>query len=586
LKRQAEKRIDPMASHVLEQTIAESREAIAEVARGALLRSLNGRAAEIPAVLVDAMASGAGHRTSVLEATRKTFGTEKPLELVLFDTDRIASYVFESSRPPVIAGASTLLRKLNETIARDKYPQAVIFSGGGEGLLLVPAGRGETVCGEIQALYASETKKALSVTTGFLSVGPHDFITEGGEDKTSAGVRLVSGTQAVLSRLRDRVRCKKDERGLEEEIVAGGRERCVSCRDRAEGARRIGDFRDLRDDPRSDGSLCDPCARRWDVGRREIKGISFEELVKASGPEREKAKYIGFLYADGNAMGALFGGLSSLAEIRFLSQAVREVFEKLQSRAKKMAREFAPGTSDDDLPFVSYLGGGDEAIWILPGSLAIHIATQLQRWIEEESRAITDLPQLLLDQKLPPFITFGAGLVLCGYTYPVRYQYDLAKDLQKSAKSISCKSGKPVSAIDFEVLTESSPLSETLKSARVLTDATEEPKFWRSCRPYTAEEFARLLERMGRLRGKGITSQLYALQDGVREGKRIFLNFLCYQIARKPAGTKYQEWLIACKVDPADRKAVERFFIKDLTEASGTWIADGLQLAPFLDWKD
>lgn len=575
-------RNEPMATHALEQTVDESCKAIADVARAALVESLNGRAAEIPSALLDAIASGTGDRASVRETTQKIFGTERPLELVLFDTDRIASYVFESSRPPVITGASTLLRDLNDQIGKD-HGRFVIFSGGGEGLLLVPAGRGEKICQEIEALYASKTGKALAVTTGFLSVGPHELVGSDRQDTASEGVRVVSGTQAVLSRLRDQVRDKKDERGPEAESVLGGRERCVSCRDRAARTRNIREFR-----PDSEGPLCDSCALRWEVGRRQIKGISFEELVEASGPERAKAKYIGFLYVDGNAMGALFGRLTSLAAIRFLSQAVGEVFEQLRSKAKAKVREFAPGCPEEELPFVSYLGGGDEAIWILPGSLAVQIAVKLQPWIEEESKAIADLPGILRKQTNVNYLTFGAGLVLCGYTYPVRYQYSLAKELQKSAKSTFYgASGRPAaSAIDFEVLTESSPLSESLESARALTDRTEERGFRRSCRPYTAEQFAKLLSKMQRLRDPDIklaTSQLYALQDGVHQGKRIFLNFLCYQIARKPAGARYQKWLRAFDVEPADRASIERFFIQDLGKDRGTWIADGLQLTPFLE---
>ena len=572
-----------MATNKLEQTVEESRKAVVDVARAALAESLGGRAAEIPSALPDAIASGTGSQDEMRETTRRIFSTGKPLDLVLFDTDRIASYVFESSRPPVITGASTLLRELNDRIAED-HRRFVIFSGGGEGMLLVSAGRGEKVCRQIETLYASRTEGALRVTTGFIPVGPHDFVAGNNEATASGGVRLVSGTQAVLSRLRDQVRRRKDEHGLEPKAVAGDDKRCVSCRDRAAGSTMISKF---RPDVPFDGPLCDPCARRWEVGRREIKGISFEELVEASGTERAKSKYIGFLYADGNAMGALFGRLASLAQFRFLSQAVREVFERLQHRAKETARKLVP--ENDELPFVSYLGGGDEAIWIVPGFLALRIASQLAAWIEEESKALADLPRILRDRTGLPHLTFGAGLVLCGYTYPVRYQYALAKELQKSAKSISYKSGKPISAIDFEVLTESSPLSESLKSARALTDATEEPKFWRSCRPYTSEAFARLLERMARLRAADIklaTSQLYALQDGVREGRKVFLNFLGYQIARKPAGEKYQKWMKALGVNPADRSAIEGFFIQQLADGSGTWITDGLQLAPFLEGKE
>jgi hypothetical protein len=560
---------------------------VAEVASRALARRMGDRAEEIPPALVEAIASSQGDRGEVLRQTERVFQTDRPLELVLFDTDRIAEYVFESSRPPVIAGASAILKGLNAEIAKT-YRDFVIFSGGGEGMLLVPAGEGEEICRGIERLYALKTGNALTVTTGFVPVGPHEFISSVREETAADGVRLVSGTQAVLARLRDQVRRKKDERGPEAVGVGGGQERCVSCRDRAVGRRRIGDF---RQDPRVDGPLCDPCALRWDVGRVEIAGISFEELVEAAGPEREKSKYIGFLYVDGNSMGALFGSLASLPEIRFLSQAVREVFEELRRQVKKEVHRFAPGRSDRDLPLVGYLGGGDEAIWILPGPLAVHVTEKLTSWIEKASAAITDLPPLLEKKTGVPHVTFGAGLVLCGSSYPVRYQFGLAKELQKNAKSMfyQARGGKAFSSFDFEVLTDSSPLSENLEASRALTDRTEEPGFRRSCRPYAAEGFTALLARMRRLRDEDVklaTSQLYAFQEGSREGRRIFLNFLRYQIARKPAGARYQSWLNAFGVSPADPAAVERFFVQDLGKGSGTWIGDGLQLAPFLGWRE
>ena len=565
-----------------EPSIDDSRQALHEVVAAILARRMKG---DVPGRFIDAVLSGQGDRDSVRKEMERVFGTSTPLDLVLFDTDSIASYVFESSRPPVIAGASTILRDINDRIARD-YRDFVIFSGGGEGMLLVPAGQGSEICRAIEALYAERTGGALTVTTGFLPVGPQDFIASKAKEKDAAdGARLVSGTQAVLSRLRDQVRQKKDERGPGSPAVAGGARRCVSCRDRAAGQHKI---RDFRREARVDGPLCDPCAGRWEVGKKEINGTSFEELVEAAGLERAKSKYIGFLYVDGNSMGALFGSLSSLAEIRFLSQAVRGVFERLRSRVEKAVRELVPGKPDEDLPLVSYLGGGDEAIWILPAHIAVQVTGKLSKWIEEASAETADLSSLLKEKTGVPHVTFGAGLVLCGYSYPVRYQFGLAKELQKNAKAMfyEAKGKVAVSSIDFEVLTESSPLSENLDVSRALTDRTEDPGFRRSCRPYTAAAFAALLDRMRRAREGALklaTSQLYTLQEGSKEGKRVFLNFLRYQIARKPAGLKYQEWLQALRVDPADPVEVERFFVHDLAKGCGTWIVDGLQLSPFLD---
>lgn len=520
----------------------------------------------------------------IRETTLRIFGTERPLELVLFDTDQIGSYVFESSRPPVITGASTFLRELNEGIGK-AYAGWVLFSGGGEGMLLVPSGMGEGVCQDIEERYARKTDAALTVTTGFLPVGVYDFIAPDGEEKTGEGARLVLGTRAVLAALRDQIRRKKDAKAGRGDTVPGSAKRCVSCRDREEGTKKASDYR--KDEL---GKICKACEKRWDAGREEIDGNSFEDVVTnfreamgLSPSESGKMGAIGFLYADGNGMGALFGRLHSLSKLSFLSQAVRRVFERVEERAKKEV-ESVTGLKGRRLPFVSYLGGGDEAIWILPAALALRVAERLSKWIEEECRAIEGLADFLKEETGSRTLTFGAGLVLCGSHYPVRYQYELARELQKNAKK-TFYAGNAASSIDFEVLTESSPLSDDLASSRSLVYRTEEPGFFRTCRPYTMDGFAELLQRIHETRARGVaTSQLHSLQSGSGEGRSVFLNHLRYQIARKAAGDSYQSWLKSLKVDPGDSRAVESFFIKDLPDGgSGVWITDGLQLAPFLD---
>lgn len=553
-----------------------NQDAVREVALTALRGALPGerQGEEIPSELLDAVALGRGDREEVRETTRRLFGTEHPLELVLFDTDRIASYVFESSRPPVITGASRLLRELNTDI-RKAYGGWVLFSGGGEGMLLVPSGKGKGVCLDVEDRYARKTAGALAVTTGFLPVGPHDFIALDGGEKTIEGACLVSGTRAVLAALRDQVRQKKDAKAERGDSVPGEKGRCVSCRDRGEGTKNVSDYRE--DEP---GKICKACEKRWDTGKDEIAGISFEEVVASfreaiglSPAEGGKTGAIGFLYVDGNGMGALFGGLPSLSELSSLSEAVRRVFERVEERAKEEV-EAVTGKTGRERPFVSYLGGGDEAIWILPAALALRVVERLPSWIKEECRGIEGLAEL----------TFGAGLVLCSSHYPVRYQYELARELQKNAKK-KFYAGEKVSSIDFEVLTESSPLSEDLASSRALVYRTEEPGFFRTCRPYTMAGFAELLQRIKKARAHEVaTSQLYTLQSGSAEGRSIFLNHLRYQIARKAAGRGYQGWLESFDVPVGDPKAIESFFIKDLPDGgSGVWITDGLQLAPFLD---
>jgi hypothetical protein len=341
--------------------------------------------------------------------------------------------------------------------------------------------------------------------------------------------------------------------------------------------------------------LCSPCFLRWSEGKDEIAGVSFDELIETLLQHYPglgaKSRYTGFLYADGNSMGALFGRLASLAEIGFLSHAVSHVFDQLEERASKEVdtRLGAIKVRNQRL-FLSYLGGGDEAIWIVPGALAVHLAQELPAWLSEEVRKVPGLPDLLRREKVVD-LTLGTGLVLCSHSYPVRYQYALAKDLQKKAKEMFYGGTYPMppSSIDFELLTDSSPLVDDLKDARDLAYRTEEEGFLRTCRPFDQERFTQILDRMRRARDKSVaTSQLHALLAGAGESRRIFLNYLRYQIARPPAGKRYQEWLCSLGTPWVDTARVESFFVHELPPdehgpRAGTWIADGVQLLPFLD---
>jgi hypothetical protein len=550
------------------ETLQSSRQRIATIVRGIFEGLGEGRS--VPPPLIDAVVDGRGDRAAVQRACRAAYGPEKPFNLVLFDTDRIADYVFESSRPPVIAGASLLLRELNAQIGAD-FGKWAVFSGGGEGLLLVPRGRGAEICAAIRERFRRQTAGALSVTAVWLPASPDEFIFQRSENEAAEGTRLVSGTQAVLCRLRDQARREKDEKPALRPSVPGGEERCASCRDRKEEGFQI---------PREDeiGRLCTPCWKRWQEGRRLISGVSFDDLVErlttAYPGLGAKARYLGFLYVDGNAMGNLFGRLEALPQIACVSRAVSAVFEQVEARTGQEVERLVPNVDTIDRLFLSYLGGGDEAIWILPAALAVEVAGKLPGWIDDEARAIGgELPR----------ITAGAGLVLCQTGYPVRYQYGLAKALLKSAKGMfhGARPEEVRSSLDFELLTDSSPLSEEPEVARAIAWSTEEEDFWRTCRPYRADGFRTLLDRLRTARESVATSQLYALRAGAGEGRKVFLNYLRYQIAR--GLDSYGPWLGRCGQDVADAAGLERFFITEAEGKSGTWLPDGLQLLPFLD---
>ena len=555
-----------------------------EVARRALAASAGVSSESIPEGLSRAVATGQGDRMEVAGLTR-SLGPEVGFDLVRFDTDRIASFVFESSRPPVIAGASKILRDLNAAIARD-FSDWTLLSGGGEGLLLTPRGRGAEICRQIETAYQRASVSALGVTTAFISARPEDFLpVQGGESEPRDGIRVVSGTPALLSLLHDEIRRKKDERPQDRAVVAGNQPRCRSCRDREAGKTTLHSL----GRPDENGAVCDPCERRWRTGRGEIEGLSFQELIDHwTGSQAEgtrKGSYLGFLYADGNGMGALFGKLRSLDELRTLSGEVTACFEALRSTVEKEVEAALPEKDRSRAArlFLDLLAGGDEVIWILPAALAVHVAERLEGWLAAEVAARPDLGEILSKHGRKG-LSIGIGLALCGLGYPVRYQYQLAKDLQKHAKDRTYVSGVEESTLDFELLTDSSPLTQDFRALRVLFTKTQEQGFIRTCRPYNCRELTILRQRLERALGNDLAlSQLYGLAAGSQEGRLPFLNLLRYQIARKPAGERYQEWLRQCDVDPADPVAIERFFIHARGQEAALWIQDALDLLPFLD---
>jgi hypothetical protein len=557
---------------------------VAEIARRALAASAGVALESIPEGLSRAVATGQGDRAEVAKLTR-SLGPEVGFDLVRFDTDRIASFVFESSRPPVIAGASKILRDLNSTIARD-FADWTLLSGGGEGLLLAPRGRGEQICRQIEEAYQRDSAGALGVTTASIAARPEDFLpAPRSEREPSGGVRVVSGTPALLSRLHDEIRRKKDERLHERASVAGNRPRCRSCRDRAAGETTL---RSLGR-PDEAGAVCVPCERRWGVGRGEIDGLSFDELIghwtDANAQASRKESYLGFLYADGNGMGALFGKLQSLDELRTLSGQVTDCFEVLRATVKDEVKAALPEKDRGRAArlFIDLLAGGDEVIWILPAALAVHVAERLEGWLAAEVAARPDLSKLLSVHGRKG-LSIGIGLALTGLGYPVRYQYQLAKALQKHAKDRTYASGADESTIDFELLTDSSPLSQDFKALRELFTETQEKGFVRTCRPYGCGELTTLRRHVEMALDNDLAiSQLYGLAAGSQEGRLPFLNLLRYQIARKPAGERYQAWLKQCGVEPADPKAIEQFFIHQRGQDAALWIQDALDLLPFLE---
>ncbi|CAM2070110.1 hypothetical protein SCOR_32345 [Sulfidibacter corallicola] len=532
---------------------------------------------EIPDAWVDAVVTGQGSRTGLRQAM-KAWNHSRPLALIRFDADRIGGYVFESYSPPILCGASELLKGLNEHIQNHPhFGRYVVFSSGGEGLLLVPNPLGstlpETICSQIEKLFAETTASALSVTTTFLEVSPLDFVGEPATLRSEGDYRLVSGTQALMARLQDQLRSLKNRSGMNAPPVMGKVARCKSCGLRAG---------EVEVTEKYEGSLCGPCHRRYVVGARSIRGVSVNDLLDPEDSLGGKPQYIGFIYADGNAMGRFFGKLECLREIRDAALAVAELFEKVDQRVKSyFAHQKGEERAGNSLP-LSLLGGGDEKIWMLPAEMAVDVCCQIPAWLTDHTSSTL---RGLLRRNGIEGLSVGIGLVLCNSKYPVRYQYDLARSLQASAKRrYYAQPDACISALDFEVVTNDGFFGHDFDATRNMATRTADPHFFGTNRPYTLDEFGQCIDMVRHGLSKLSKSQLVGLQKGTADGKDVFLNYACYQIARNRSS--YSALFEARGFDREGFADLESFLVSrqpHLGEnAWGTWVGDVVQLLPFL----
>jgi len=275
-----------------EKTRKEAAEGVEAIVAKALAPHFPGGA---PALLARAVATGEKDRDKLTRLQG-----DAALDLVMFDTDRIGSFVFDTMRPPILAGGSKILNELNQEIER-KYADFVVFSGGGEGLFLMPAGKGEETCARVEALFRERSQGALSVTTAWMTARPAEFSCAGVVQTDLEDTRQVAGTQALLARLRDRIREKKNRQPYQA-VMPGDRERCAACIDR-EGIIEVGKYR-----PEATGKLCRPCDTRWAQGKPLTNSLTFAELA-GSYPFSMKSGHLGLVYCDGNGMGDFFGQL-------------------------------------------------------------------------------------------------------------------------------------------------------------------------------------------------------------------------------------------------------------------------------------
>ncbi len=351
--------------------------------------------------------------------------------------------------------------------------------------------------------------------------------------------------------------------------------------------------------------LCKVCYAKRDVGRKEKGRIVNKNLndyfrnracesskyyfelpmriapprdLKEIGDRSRPSGFVGIIYADGDSVGKTLERLPTPSEYKDFSRkmdnatqeavfgtivqrGIKPVSPSDKSKYEKGNRQriqVVCPTDDEQLAtrqaekehdhlklythsFEVISVGGDDLVLIVPGHHAMWTALEICERFGREMQ----------DEK----ITMSAGVVIASENYPVYYLFDLASQLQKSAKKESRNACE--GAIDFMVMAAQNTLSSQITDYRSKFMERKIPeegsdvreKLSLTARPYRLSKLRNLLEWIEKFKAEDYpTSQLYGLVQSLQQHARPHstLRFL-YQLYRhKETHTKLLQDFMTC----------------------------------------
>lgn len=500
------------------------------------------------------------------------------LALLAADADRTQDFVFESTRLPEIRGASRMLDDLNTTrlralfrkhglrgdfIDQEDAPGEIIYVGGGGLLALVPVTVADKLRQAMEALYPAVTGVA-TLTVDWRPVTP-EMVLQGYPTGGFGGLVRWAGTW-----LRRR---KEDKLPPPFYEAPSHAMRCHSCH-----LRPAKDDRSLPDWP-----LCEPCYQKRNAEGRDYwfhafheyvadhpdlpyyAGLTAEErreltrwghkdsrslpqdLSELAQASRGKPGYVGFIHLDGDELGNAFFASSTLQAYRTFSQAIetttrQAVFQSLAQWLRPARVSASPTRQEVEVPpapgepvwihpFEILTIGGDDVWLIVPGDVAIPVATAI-------AQAFTEAGLQRPHDQRP--CTLSGGVVIADDHNPVRVLQDIAKQLARSAKQTRHKAPADVGYIDFHIFRSADMLDRNVEQIRRLHPyADNQAKLQRFARPYPAAQLLEAWRQLETLRtqdGGFPKSQMHLLAEALLRGRQEATLFYEYQRARDADG--------------------------------------------------
>jgi CRISPR-associated protein Cmr2 len=490
------------------------------------------------------------------KASLKYFSSP-PLALIGFDVDRIKDYVFASSHPKEIRGASAIIEEFTDKQLKDWIKdfideRHIIFAGGGSGIILAPRYQAEEIKKKIESEFQKLTLSG-TCTVEYEEFFPYELvygkrtgeiIYKATESKIKSYLDIGYITSLsdkehipfgkIAEILGAKIRRVKNSKIREEFYsLLGILRRCTSCgvRPASQVDREHHDYRAAQP---WKTAICESCAykRKREIGDKkkkdEFAARSFQDLVK-----NYSKKYISVIYLDVNKMGEARENLKTPEEYKKVSEIIGDAFKEAVAYVKKELSG----------KYQSLVMGGDDLILILPAEEASKMVERLIDFIDQKFKNPQGNVPKGLKEKLQN-LTLATGFVIAPSHFPIKFLVNYAFDLLKEAKRLSYKENK--SAVDFLILKDSSPLNVSIEE--YIKTNYETPEICYTSRPYPFDDFKKNIEVISKIKSIPKTQLNIIKELLLKESPRTALLNIRYQTVkmidlwRNVLGNNIIEW--------------------------------------------
>lgn len=535
-------------------------------------------------------------------------GEDLPLDIVKAGAVKIKQYFLETNNIQEVRGASILLDEINqerifELCKTHWSAECVIYSGGGNILIVLPHGEGQKCCREIELMYKKITISGQSIAQ-HISVSMSQLHKDNFSNvlgnlesrKTERQMTIIPIEQELgfegdinycrLTRMKEKNIAQYITSNVNNENAnktIANQQICSLCN------KRLVEINLSSYKGEKNKRVCQSCYHKIVAGRNTTIYLDdMKDVLKNYSITLPVSKFsdslnelnsdeIVLIYGDGNNMGAFVEKLASFQAYRYFSYLTDSITKATvyTTLYEIMKDDLA---NDGNAQFEILAVGGDDVLVIVPGKYGLTLA---RRFGEKFDQAFIQYSNNEIENDKEG-MTLSVGVCIGHYKLPFATLFKTASELLKSAKAYKKNDDSIIGGtIDFMRLKSSVPYAGNLDTYRNTYFIRNEKvfnetvTFQQLLRPYTWKQVEAIeccLEKLNQL--QNARNIIYKLRDisenmTIREAKLYFLYYMSVLNKNDRAGQRglFKKYMTEMFVQFSnDDIAIEDLYLYDQKE--------------------